>query len=96
MKKAGDFLKGFFDNLGISSEKTKTIYSCWNEIAGKEIADNSSIVDIKKEIVFVEVSHPGWIQIINLKKDLLLKNINDKFPEKEIKEIKVFLKKQST
>ena len=93
MKKAGDLLKGFLDNLGISSAKIETIYSCWSEIAGKEIADNSSIVDIKKGQIFVETTHPGWIQLINLKKELILAKINEKFPEKEIKEIKVNLKK---
>jgi len=93
MKRAGDFLKDFFDNLGISSEKRETIYSCWTEIAGKDIADHSKVVDIKKEIVFVETDHPGWLQIINLKKELILNKINEKFPEKEVKEIKVILKR---
>ena len=93
MKKAGDFLKEFFDNLGISAEKKETIYSCWTEIAGKEIADNSRVVDIKKEIISVETDHPGWIQIINLKKTHIINEINKKFPEKQIKEIKVILKK---
>ena len=92
MKKAGDLLKEFFDNLGISAVKTENIYSCWKEIAGKEIGENSRVFDIKKEIVFVEADHPGWIQIINLKKEHILTKINEKFPEKEIREIKVILK----
>ena len=93
MKKAGDFLREFFDNLGIPSKKSETIFSCWREIVGKEIGDHSKIVDIKKEIILVETDHPGWIQIINLKKEQILEKINKKFPEKEIKEIKVILKK---
>ena len=92
MKKAGDLLKEFFDNLGISAEKAENIYSSWKEIAGKEIGDNSGVVNIKKGIIIVEVDHPGWIQIINLKKEQILTKINKKFPEKEIKEIKVILK----
>ncbi|MCL2792929.1 MAG: DUF721 domain-containing protein [Spirochaetaceae bacterium] len=93
MKKVGDFLKDFLDNLGIPSEKTETIYSCWGEIAGKEIADNSRVIDIKNGIIFVETDHSGWIQIINLKKEHILRKINEKFPEKEIREIKVILKR---
>ncbi len=94
MKKAGDFLKEFFDNLGISSKKSENIYSCWSEIVGKDIADHSRVIDIKKEIISVEADHPGWIQIINLKKSYILKKINEKFQEKEINEIKVILKKR--
>ena len=94
MKKAGEFLKEFFDNLGIPAEKSETIYSCWEEIAGKEIAENSSVVDIKKETLFVEAEHPGWIQIINLKKAVILEKIDEKFPEKKISEIKIVLKKR--
>ena len=93
MKKAGDFLKEFFDNLGIPSEKRETIFSCWAEIAGKDIAEHSKVIDIKKEIVFVETDHPGWLQIINFKKEHILNKINEKFPEKEAREIKVILKR---
>ena len=96
MKKAGDLLKEFFDNLGISAEKTENIYSCWSEIAGKDIGDNSRVIDIKKETISVEADHPGWIQIINLQKEQILKNIKERFPDKEIKEIKVILRKQRT
>ena len=94
MKKAGEILKVFFDTLGISAVKTETIYSGWKEIAGKEIAENSRVVDVKKEILFVEADHPGWIQIINLKENLILEKINEKFPEKKINKIKIILKKR--
>ena len=93
MKKAGDLLKEFFENLGISPERKENIYSCWKEIAGNEIADNSRVIDIKNEIISVEADHPGWIQIINLKKNVILKKVNEKFPEKGIKGIKVILRK---
>ncbi|MCL2480660.1 MAG: DUF721 domain-containing protein [Spirochaetaceae bacterium] len=93
MKKAGDLLKEFFDKMGIPAKKIDTIYSCWNEIAGKEIAENTRVIDIKKEEISVEADHPGWIQIINLRKEQILKNINEKFPEKKIIEIKVILKR---
>jgi len=93
MKKAGDLLKEFFDNLGIPSKNPENIYSCWKEMSGKEIAENSRVIDIKNEIIIVETNHPGWIQIINLKKEQIVKKINEKFPEKGIREIKVILKK---
>ncbi|MCL2293857.1 MAG: DUF721 domain-containing protein [Spirochaetes bacterium] len=95
MKKAGDLLKNYLNNLGIPAEKKENIYSCWHEIAGKEIADNSQVIDIKNETISLETEHPGWIQIINFKKDHILKKINEKFPEKKIREIKVILKKQN-
>ncbi len=95
MKRAGDLLKDFFDNLGIKKGEGETVFSAWPDIAGKEISSHSRISDIKKELVTIEADHPGWVQIIDFKKAQILKKINEKFPEKNIQEIRVILKKPS-
>ena len=94
MKKAGDLLKNFFENLNIREPKgVKTITSSWKDIAGQELSEHTRIKDIRKDTVYVEADHPGWLQILELKKRSILGNINTDFPEKGITEIRISLKK---
>jgi predicted nucleic acid-binding Zn ribbon protein len=93
MKRAGDLLKEFFDNIKIKDTGTDTIFTSWEKIAGTDIASHSRIKDYKKNILTIEADHPGWIQIINLKKNQIIQRISEKFPDKEIDEIMVVLRK---
>ncbi len=95
MKKAGDILKNFFENLNIKEPKGgKTIISSWIEIAGKELSEHTRIKDIRKDIIYVEADHPGWLQILELKKRSIIGNINNMFPDREITDIRISLKKK--
>ena len=93
MKKAGDLLKDFFDNISLRRKEGETVFSSWDKIAGSDIAGHSRITDLKKNVLTVEADHPGWIQLINLKKRQILEKVNEKFPDKEISEIRVILRK---
>lgn len=91
MKKAGDLLQDFFDNLKLTGKDEKTIVSSWEDIVGKELALNTRIKEIKKGILIIEADHQGWLQIINLKNRQIMDKISNKFPEKKITEIKSIL-----
>ncbi|MDX9800117.1 MAG: DUF721 domain-containing protein [Spirochaetia bacterium] len=93
MKRAGELLKEFFDNLKIREKEGETIFTAWEKIAGADIASHSRIKDYKKNILTIEADHPGWIQLINLKKNQIIQKINENFPDKEIDEIMVVLRK---
>ncbi len=96
MKRAGDLIKDFFDNLNIKESKGgKTITSSWKEIAGQELSEHTRIKDIRKDTIYVEADHPGWLQILELKKRPILGKINSIFPEKGINDIRISLKKKS-
>ena len=96
MKKAGDLIKNFFDSLNIKEpKKGKTIISSWQEIAGQELSEHTRIKDIRKDTLYLEADHPGWLQILELKKRSVLGNINTLFPEKGITDIRISLKKSN-
>ena len=94
MKKAGDLLRDFFDNLGPGGKKGESFFSSWELIAGKDISLYTRIKDLRKGTLYIEAEHPGWVQIVELKKKLLIMRINELFPEKKINDIRVVLKRQ--
>ena len=94
MKKAGDLLKSFFENINVREPKGgKTITSSWKEIAGQDLSEHTRIKDIRKDTIYIEADHPGWLQILELKKRSIIGNINNIFPEKDINDIRISLKK---
>jgi len=98
MKKAGDVLSKLFDEQFIKRAQCYTnIFESWTEITAKsgiaEAASHSRIKQLEKGIMLVETDHPGWKQILQTKKEDLLKDFRFNFPEMEIKSISFILGK---
>ncbi|MCL2185838.1 MAG: DUF721 domain-containing protein [Treponema sp.] len=98
MKKAADVLSILFDEQFIKKAQCYTnIFDTWAEITAKngiaEAADHSRIKQLEKGILLVEMDHPGWKQILQTKKDDLLKDYQLRFPEMEIKSLSLILGK---
>jgi hypothetical protein len=81
MDKAGDLLKSFFSfyNLG-GGEKYVALFSSWRKMAGEDVASHSRILDLRKGALVVEVDHPGWMQVLQMKREGILKNLAAAYP----------------
>jgi predicted nucleic acid-binding Zn ribbon protein len=79
----------FAPELKISKLKKK-----WLEIVGGELEKHITPVDIKKDVLFVNCDHQGWINTLQFFKSDILDNIS-KFFENEIviKDIKFIFNK---
>ncbi len=92
MRKADDILKGLLDNYDINLGNTySSFFKSWPSIAGLDAAAHSHVKDIEGNCLLIEVDHPGWIQILQMKKKGILAGINKKYPELSIKEMKILL-----
>lgn len=92
MKKAHEILNFFLENSQIQTGETyHSFFRSWVKIAGLDAAAHSRVKDIRGSIVFIEVDHPGWIQIIQMKKQSILKKIQKSYPELGIRELRLQL-----
>jgi len=48
------------------------LFKEWRKIAGEAVASHARLVDIQNGILLVEVDHPGWLQMIQLRSTALL------------------------
>jgi len=95
MKKAHEILQSLLDNYSpLKGETYHTFFRSWVKIAGTDVAAHSKIEDIRGGIVFVSVDHPGWIQIIQMKKNSLLKTMQSRYPELGITDLRLHLYKE--
>jgi len=93
MKKAGDILAEVLGGIHLEGETFVSFFDSWDKIAGTDISNHSGLSDLKNGILYVEVDHPGWIQLIQLKKREILKKAKSMFPQLDIRDIRIFLVK---
>lgn len=85
MKKAGDILKTYFDRSVLAEgEKYLRFFSAWDQIVGPDISSHAKAVDIVHSSVLVEVDHPGWLQMLQMRERSVIQMLHQRFPELKI------------
>ena len=100
-----DTITEIFGNIDKGKLQSSNIFfSKWQEVLcsiksyvvkkkRKKLIDHSRIIDIKNNVLLIEVDHTGWIQLFETHKSYILKGLKIKIPELDIKNINYRLKK---
>ena len=75
--------------------KSYSILGAWKEIVGEPVALHTHPRTIRNQILFIDVSHPTWIQQLQFLKPTLLEKINNFLGESPIQDIRFKLGKIS-
>ncbi len=68
--------------------KGYSLWGAWREIVGDVVASNAQPSAVRNRILFIEVSHPAWIQQLQFLKPALLEKINGFLGESLIQDIR--------
>ena len=90
-RSAGDILKELFASIKLDQRK-ETLFDVWPSLVGEEAAEHLKIKDIKGKTLTLETDHPGWIQVAQHRKNEILEKIRERFPDKNIDNIKISLR----
>lgn len=89
MKRARELVEQLFQNINHEDLKIYgRIFSSWTDLAGTDLAAHSRILEIDRGIVFVGVDHPGWMQMISMRKARILSGIKKQYPSLEIRDLR--------
>ena len=96
MKRAGDIFSALFSNAQMKEAgEYSALISCWKDLVEKNgiaaAASHSWIKTVDKGLVWIEVDHPGWKQILQTKKSKLLSDFHYRFPKMDISGISIML-----
>ena len=96
MKRIGDVLSAIFDENMVKKAKGYSVFfSCWKDLTEKNgiasAADHSWIKSLERGLVWIEVDHPGWKQILQTKESKLLSDFRYRFPEMNISGLSIML-----
>jgi len=89
MKKAAEILARLLEKGPAGSSSPGTVFSAWQEIAGASLAEHCRVYEIRHGSLLVEADHPGWMQLLLLQKKAVLSRLYARFPQLELRDIKV-------
>ena len=94
IKKIGDILREFLSEKGWpSDDPASAVFLKWAEIVGEDIGSHSRPVEIEKNVLIVVAEHPGWVQLIGLRKKELLRTLQSAAPHAGINDLRVRLQR---
>jgi hypothetical protein len=101
MRRVGDVLSAIFDeDLMKKARGYSAFFSCWKDLTEKNgiaaAADHSWVTSLERGLVWIEVDHPGWKQILQTKESKLLSDFRLRFPEMDISGISIMLCRSET
>ncbi|MDR1288612.1 MAG: DUF721 domain-containing protein [Treponema sp.] len=87
MRSAGELIPLIlekFVNRGNKDDDYPSVSPLWAAITEKSgipaAADHSRILDLYQGVLQVETDHPGWLQIFQLKQNVILADVRARFP----------------
>jgi predicted nucleic acid-binding Zn ribbon protein len=90
MIKVGDLLKEFMRERGwLEGNPYEPLFHEWKKIAGEALAGHARLVDVQNKTLLIEVDHPGWLQLLQLRKKVLLEAARRTAPLVSLEDIKV-------
>ncbi len=75
-----------------SWEKVLLSIKAYNPNEGQNLVSHSRIVDLKNGVLLIEADHPGWIELLQMRKKYILKGMQMRAPELDIKTLAFRLK----
>lgn len=91
-QRAGEILETFFRRNNIAGgEEHVAFYRNWEEIVGFDLATHTSVTDIRNNALLVEVDHPAWMQMVQLRQNQILATVQRRFPKLGVKSLNLRL-----
>ncbi len=89
-----------------NSQRAFTVLDGWKKVLlriksntnpneGQKLTEHTRVVDLKNGILIVEVDHPGWMSLLQLHKNYILKGLNLDMPDLKIKNLGFRMEKQN-
>ncbi|MFW5776058.1 MAG: DUF721 domain-containing protein [Spirochaetota bacterium] len=82
MRKADDLIQRFLDSIGQAEGSAYIgLFKSWEPIVGERIAAHSRPVDVRGHSLVVEADHPGWVQMVMMKRNRIVGELERRFPQ---------------
>jgi predicted nucleic acid-binding Zn ribbon protein len=92
MKKIGDILQQYLKEMGwLTVSPYEPLFREWKKVAGESLAAHCRLVDVQDGMLLVEVDHPGWLQMLQLRKSALLEAARKAAPQGNIQGVRMRL-----
>lgn len=82
MRKADDLIQRFLDSIGQTEGSVYVeLFRGWRAVVGEHLAAHAQPVDIRGHSLVIEADHPGWSQMVMMRRDRIMRELGRRFPE---------------
>ena len=93
MEKAEDIISALFNKSSSDHGSFVGINRNWKNIVGDErLSDHCRPEDMDGNSMRISFDHPGWIQSFKMNQTMILKRINNQYPDLNIQSLILYLK----
>jgi hypothetical protein len=90
VKKASEILAKILDEKSRTRGATySSVFRAWSQMVGESLSEHSRIYEVAGGNLFVEVDHPGWMQMLLMKKNKILRSVKRNYPALDIRELRI-------
>ncbi|UCG00035.1 MAG: DUF721 domain-containing protein [Spirochaetaceae bacterium] len=90
MRKAAEILAQILDEKSRRLGQTyDSVFGAWSQVVGDSLSEHSRIYEFTGRNVFIEVDHPGWMQLLLFKKPQILRSLKRKYPALDIRDLRI-------
>lgn len=89
MRKAEEILARLLEKGPAGAPAFHSLFGGWQEIAGPSLAEHCRAYEVRHHSLLVEADHPGWMQLFLMQKKPILARIRQRFPQLDLRDIKV-------
>lgn len=82
MKSVGEVLREYLRERGwLKANPYEPLFREWSSIVGEALSGHVRLVDVLDGVLVVEADHPGWLQMVQLRKQAILEAARARAPE---------------
>ncbi len=82
MRSVGELLREYLRERGwLKANPYEPLFREWAAIVGASLGNHVRLIDVLDGVLMVEVDHPGWLQMVQLRKQAILEGARARAPE---------------
>jgi predicted nucleic acid-binding Zn ribbon protein len=85
VKRIGDLVRQFLEDRGWDAgDPYSPLFAGWKQVVGEPLAGHSRLAEVEDGVLIVDVDHPGWLQMLAMRRKAVLEAARRAAPEARI------------
>jgi predicted nucleic acid-binding Zn ribbon protein len=73
VKRIGDLVRQFLEDRGWDvGDPYSPLFTGWKQVVGEPLAAHSRLAEVEDGVLIVDVDHPGWLQMLAMRRKAVL------------------------
>jgi predicted nucleic acid-binding Zn ribbon protein len=89
VKRIGDLVRQFLEDRGWEAgDPYSPLFTGWKQVVGEPLARHSHLAEVEDGVLIVDVDHPGWLQMLSMRRQAVLEAARKAAPRARIEALR--------